>query len=117
MPMPVRPSQYGVSHEDNAPESDYKIPRSACSRGVEPALPQFGCKPFACQIQECLDKHNFDQRQCAKDIDKLIACCRTLAKPGASLHCAGFMHAIRAAEAREAADAARQAAEATGAPE
>mmetsp|Transcript_23121 Transcript_23121/g.68715 ORF Transcript_23121/g.68715 Transcript_23121/m.68715 type:complete len:108 (+) Transcript_23121:1970-2293(+) len=90
MPAPGAKSALSSSHEDN----QYQVPRSSCGVDTEFAIPKFQCKQYACVIQECLQKYSFSQKMCTRELDDLVRCCRTLKKPDASLHCAGFMHQI-----------------------
>ncbi|KAF2484374.1 hypothetical protein BDY17DRAFT_295526 [Neohortaea acidophila] len=34
------------------------------------------CHPLACALQDCVQKNNFDQSKCEKQIDELYECCR-----------------------------------------
>eukprot|EP00955_Chlamydomonas_euryale_P081886 363637-Chlamydomonas_euryale.AAC.10 len=49
---------------------------------------------LVCNANRCLQKYSFSQKMCTRELDDLVRCCRTLKKPDASLHCAGFMHQI-----------------------
>ncbi|KAK4894034.1 Cx9C motif-containing protein 4, mitochondrial [Elasticomyces elasticus] len=33
------------------------------------------CHPRACAIQDCIQKNNFDEKKCQKQIDALYECC------------------------------------------
>ncbi|KAF2221146.1 hypothetical protein BDZ85DRAFT_266359 [Elsinoe ampelina] len=33
------------------------------------------CHALACQIQDCLQKNQYDQSRCEKEIDRLYECC------------------------------------------
>ncbi|GEQ69134.1 hypothetical protein JCM33374_g2805 [Metschnikowia sp. JCM 33374] len=34
------------------------------------------CKPFACAIQDCLQKNGYNESKCTKAIDELYKCCK-----------------------------------------
>lgn len=34
------------------------------------------CKKFACAIQDCIQKNNYDESKCQKQIDQLYTCCK-----------------------------------------
>lgn len=34
------------------------------------------CKPFACAIQDCLQKNGYNEAKCTKAIDELYKCCK-----------------------------------------
>ncbi|KAM9896084.1 hypothetical protein OXX79_007682 [Metschnikowia pulcherrima] len=34
------------------------------------------CKPFACAIQDCLQKNGYSEAKCTKAIDELYKCCK-----------------------------------------
>lgn len=34
------------------------------------------CKPFACAIQDCLQKNGYNESKCTKVIDELYKCCK-----------------------------------------
>ncbi len=52
-------------------------------------------------LRRCLSKYNYQQKVCAKEVEDLVRCCRTLPSPAGSLHCRGFMHLIKAREEEE----------------
>lgn len=39
---------------------------------VDPANP---CQPYACDIQACIQRHQFQQERCEHLVKKLYACC------------------------------------------
>jgi hypothetical protein len=34
------------------------------------------CKKFACAIQSCLEKNNYQEEKCKKQLENLLDCCR-----------------------------------------
>ena len=43
------------------------------------------------RLSRCLFKYDYQQRMCAKEVEALVRCCRTLPRtPLASVHCQGF---------------------------
>eukprot|EP00983_Pelagomonas_calceolata_P041448 1138066-Pelagomonas_calceolata.AAC.1 len=60
---------------------------NACNGEIESVAPKYGCKPFACAIQDCLERHTYNQQVCGRAINNLIECCASLEKPHGSIHC------------------------------
>ena len=47
------------------------------------------CKPIACNIQACIQRHQFNQERCEHIVNKLYECCRSFyAKHGDGARCA-----------------------------
>ncbi|GFH16980.1 predicted protein, partial [Haematococcus lacustris] len=59
---------------------------------LESVDPRFQCKSFCCVIQDCLARYDYNQSMCSREIEQLVECCSSLARPEGSLHCMGFMN-------------------------
>ena len=47
------------------------------------------CQKFACQLQECLKKNNYQESKCLEVIEKLVNCC-TIWKEKSFKVCSGI---------------------------
>mmetsp|Transcript_6736 Transcript_6736/g.18037 ORF Transcript_6736/g.18037 Transcript_6736/m.18037 type:complete len:121 (+) Transcript_6736:129-491(+) len=82
---------------------------NACNGEIESVAPKYGCKPFACAIQDCLERHTYNQQVCGRAINNLIECCASLEKPHGSIHCEGFLGRVnRVREQRQQEKQQRQ---------
>lgn len=53
---------------------------------AEPGNP---CKPFACNIQACIQRNQFNQERCEHLVDQLYQCCQAFyAEHGKDVRCA-----------------------------
>ena len=43
----------------------------------------------------CLQKYDYQQKMCVKELETLLRCCRSLKAPHGSLHCQGFLHLLQ----------------------
>ncbi|KAL6756292.1 hypothetical protein V8C86DRAFT_91754 [Haematococcus lacustris] len=89
------PKPAGSWLTDGAPVgSDHRRSRNACM-DLESVDPRFQCKSFCCVIQDCLARYDYNQSMCSREIEQLVECCSSLARPEGSLHCMGFMNLVR----------------------
>ena len=54
------------------------------------------CKKESCDIQRCLNEHNFDDQRCLDTIEMMLKCCRVWREK--SICCSGFMLHIQQEE-------------------
>ncbi|CAO3637877.1 unnamed protein product [Mucor fragilis] len=45
------------------------------------------CQKFACAIQDCLGKNDYQESKCAKELEALHKCCRELVASGGKSVC------------------------------
>ena len=50
------------------------------------------CKSVACRLQRCLHENDYREKNCARVIADLKACCRRLPEGQTSIHCAYDRH-------------------------
>lgn len=57
------------------------LPNTLLSKGInsmaKDSKEKDVCHPLACRLQRCLDKNNFDDQKCLKEIDAIKDCCRS----------------------------------------